>query len=167
MAINVKANLKKAVSRESLKDLGWATLGAISYTLLPTTIKQNGTIGLLIAGGGTWLVGAIFGLKGMQMAAAGITAAHLMYVHANEHVEKLFGRPIWSYNTTAPATTPKALYGLANYMQNPYTGETIAIQSPSDLPALPEATGVNDYLDANTGASLSDSPLIPGRSWIP
>lgn len=167
MAINVRANFRKAVSKESLKDLGWAGLGGVAYTLLPTVIKQNGITGLLIAAGGTWLLGAVFGLKGMQMAAAGAMAAHLMYVHGNEYVEKALGQPIWSYGASGDGAVPAktAMGGLASYVQNPYTGETIAAQSATDLPALPG--GVNDYMDANSGASLNDSPLLPGRSWIP
>lgn len=155
MANKMMTNLKKSVTAAELKDLGWAGLGGVMYTMLPTPFKVNGWGGLAIAVGGTWLAGALFDIRGLRSAAVGVGVAHLMYGFANPKIQEWFGVPIWKFNAgLGDYDTTASLPAGSGVVQNPSTGEYILAQQPTDLPALP-AQGVMDYVNAPE-AGVSD-----------
>lgn len=162
MAINVSKNLKKSVTAPELKDLAWTAVGATTYLMLPTVLKQNGWAGLGIAAGGTWLLGAIFDIRGLRAAAVGVATAHLMYGFANDTVNKTIGTPIWKFNAGLGDAMPAQLPEGSGVVQNRTTGEYILAQQPTDLPAV-AAQGVMDYVTEEAG--VNDYAMLPmGRS---
>jgi hypothetical protein len=168
--MNVKANLRKATSKDAFVQLGWAAGGAVIYAALPTAFKMSGWGALLVAILATWGVGAIFGLPGMQTAAVGMGVMHLFYTHGQDVSQKAFNSPIWRFDTTAPIPTSNGVSD-GQYVQLPMRGEVAYAQRPTELPAPQQLVqggmqdyvapigaypGVSDYLYPTGGGGMRD-----------
>lgn len=143
--MNVKRNLKKATSKQSLKDvLFGAVFGTLLYTIPATLFKMSGPGAMVFSGGLTWLVGAATGQKGIQVAGLAFPAIHGMYVYGNNVVYQTLKTPIWKYDN---AQDVQPLSDVVNMK-----GERIAAATPTDMPSATYDEGMNDYMERDDTA---------------
>lgn len=142
--MNVKANFRKATTKNAGKEILGAVGGSIIYSMLPTFLGMSGWGGFAVAALGTWGVGVLLDNVGMQYAAAGMSGLHLIYTNGQETVKNITGNYIWRFDTAAPAPpSGGVLNGLRDVTVALPGGVSAKGYFANDLPS--NGGGMSDY----------------------